>query len=78
MAVTLTIELNDQEQAKLLEIAAVLDPGATPLQVKTWAEKQAKIGLRRIVAVELVDYQNRSMDAAWPEPQEPLPPEGTT
>lgn len=75
MAITLTIELSDAEQAKLLEIAAVLAPNATPAQVKAWAEKKAKVGLRRIIAVEWSDYQNTSLDAAWPGERIELAPE---
>ena len=48
MAITLTIELTDQEQARLLEIASVVAPNATPAQIKEWAEKKAKQGLRGI------------------------------
>ena len=78
MAVTLSIELNDQEQAKLLEIASVLAPNATPAQIKTWAEKKAKAGLRRIISVEWADYQNTSLDTAWPGESIELAPEQRT
>ena len=49
LAVTLSVVLSDAEQAKLAEIAEMISPGATQAQVKAWAEKQAKRGLRRTV-----------------------------
>jgi hypothetical protein len=66
MAVTLSVTLTDAEQAKLLEIASVLYPSATPAQVKSWAEKNAKTGLRRIIALEMNNHANTSLDTAWP------------
>lgn len=74
MAIDLIVRLTDQEQAKILEIAALVAPGSTPTQVKQWAEKQAKAGLREAVARELNDYNHSSMEAAWPAPDQ-LPPE---
>jgi hypothetical protein len=74
MAITLSVDLTDSEQAKLLEIAAILYPNATPAQVKTWAEKKAKMGLRRIISVEMNDHMNASLDTGWPVEQIPLPP----
>lgn len=75
MAVTLTIVLSDEEQAKLTEIASMIHPGATPAQIKKWAEKKAKAGLRRIVTLELADHQYSSMDAAWPGEEIIMAPE---
>lgn len=75
MAITLTIELTDQEQAKLLEIAAVVKPGATPAQIKNWAEKQAKHGLRESVQRLYFDYHNESLNSSWPMEQPPVPPQ---
>jgi hypothetical protein len=49
MAVTLSVVLSDAEQAKLAEIAELISPGSSPQQVKVWAEKACKRGLRRIV-----------------------------
>lgn len=74
MAIDLTVHLTDKEQAKILEIAALVAPGSTPLQVKQWAEKQAKAGLREAVARELNDYNHNSMMTAWPADNQ-LPPE---
>lgn len=49
MAVTLSVDLTDAEQAKLQEVAQLIQPGATQAQIKAWAERNAKKGLRRIV-----------------------------
>ena len=75
MAVTLTIDLNDQEQARLLEIASLVQPNATPLEVKAWAEKQAKQGLREAVSQAWQNYQVSAMEADWPVDLEPPPEE---
>lgn len=77
MAITLSVNLTDAEQAKLLEIAAKVKPGATPLEIKTWAEKQAKVGLRTKVQQVLSDYENQSMHTVWPEELEEVPPQST-
>jgi uncharacterized protein YdeI (YjbR/CyaY-like superfamily) len=52
MAINLTVALTDAEQAFVNEVAAKVAPGATPAQIKTWAEKQAKAGLRAAVIAE--------------------------
>lgn len=75
MAITLSIELTDQEQARLLEIANTISPGSTPAEIKTWAEKKAKQGLRQIVVNELTEYQNQVMETDWPAPLEVPPPQ---
>lgn len=81
MAIDLIVHLTDQEQAKILEIAAIVAPGKTPTQVKNWAEKQAKDGLREAVTRVLNDHNNKSFEEAWPGPDRlpvdipPLPPE---
>jgi hypothetical protein len=49
MAIDLTVSLTDQEQALIQTLALREAPGATPLQIKTWAEKECKKGLRAAV-----------------------------
>jgi hypothetical protein len=49
MAINLTVSLTDAEQAVVEEIAALAAPGASPAQIKAWAEKKAKAGLRAAV-----------------------------
>jgi hypothetical protein len=75
MAITLSVDLTDTEQAKLLEIAGVLYPNATPAQVKNWAEKKAKLGLRRLITLELNTHVTNSLEEAWPQEPIPLAPE---
>jgi hypothetical protein len=74
MAITLSVFLTDAEQAKLSEIAEALAPGASPAQIKAWAEREAKNGLRNTIQRIYFDHQNKMLDEAWPEPQ-PTPPE---
>jgi uncharacterized protein YehS (DUF1456 family) len=76
MAVDLTVHLTDEEQAKIVEIAAVVAPQMTPLELKAWAEKEAKNGLRETVQKIYFDYLNKSMHQAWPI-EEPVPPPQT-
>lgn len=87
MAINLTVALNDSEQAKLAEVAALVAPGASPAQVKAWAEKTAKEALRQVVIERARDARRESENearrtaeaadaAAWPEPVEATPPEG--
>ena len=52
MAINLTVALTDSEQAILTEVAGKVAPGATPAQIKTWAELQAKAGLRSSVMAQ--------------------------
>ena len=61
MAVTLSIDLSDSEQAKLAEIAGLVAPGMSPAEVKAWAERTAKAALR----AEVVDRYG-----AWRRDQE--------
>lgn len=49
MAINLTVSLTDAEQAIVEEVAAQVAPGATAAQIKAWAERQAKAGLRQAV-----------------------------
>jgi hypothetical protein len=49
MAINLTVALTDAEQAVVEEIAALTVPGASATQIKAWAEKKAKAGLRQAV-----------------------------
>lgn len=53
MAVTLTIDLSDAEEAALLDAAGVVVPGATPAQIKAWAEERAKLGLFDYASAEV-------------------------
>lgn len=66
MAVTLSVTLTDAEQAKLLAMAEVIAPGMTPLQVKAWAEKNAKAGLRSIVQQLWNQRVSEDLETAWP------------
>jgi glycine/serine hydroxymethyltransferase len=75
MAITLSVTLTDQEQAKLVEIANIIAPNMTGPQLKVWAEKHAKIGLREIVQRRFNDYQQQSLDNAWPVEQLAVPPQ---
>jgi hypothetical protein len=79
MAINLTVSLTDAEQAIVNEVAAKVAPGATPAQIKAWAEKQCKIGLRASVLAkrEAFDWdqvvatrQQREAEAAagFPDP----------
>lgn len=75
MAITLEVTLTDQEQARLLAIASVISPSATPVQIKEWAEKQAKDGLRQSVIMAWNDHQQSLMSSNWPTESElPEPP----
>lgn len=49
MAINLTVNLTDAEQAIVEAVAAKAAPGATPAQIKAWAERRAKAGLRAAV-----------------------------
>ncbi len=84
MAVTLEVQLTDTEQSRILEIAAVVAPGATPLEIKAWAETVCKNALRAEVSrYALEAFQQlentRRLDmyadlaADWPEPEIVLP-----
>ena len=77
MAIDLIVHLTDTEQAKILEIAAKVVPGATPAKIKKWAEKQAKEGLRESVNRVYNDYNFKSFSEAWPEELPEVPPEQT-
>lgn len=79
MAITLSVALNDTEQARIVEVAALVAPNATPAQVKAWAEGVCKEALRvevRRLALEAQreaeNLARRSIDEAWttdwPEP----------
>jgi hypothetical protein len=46
MAIDLTVALTDAEQAIVTAVAEIVAPGATPLQVKEWAEAECKRALR--------------------------------
>lgn len=48
MAITLTVDLTDTEQSRLEQAAALVAPGATPAQIKAWAEATMKRELRRV------------------------------
>lgn len=82
MAINLTIPITDAEQAKLLEVAALVNPDATAAQVKTWAIKFCKEALRaealRISGDDRREKENaarrdveEAMDVTWV----PLPAE---
>lgn len=73
MAITLSVELNDKEQERLLTIAQSIDPTLTPAQVKAWAEKTAKRALREYVIKAWTSHQNQQMDADWVSDNNPLP-----
>lgn len=75
MAITLSIDLTDQEQARLLEIANTISPNSTPIQIKAWAEKKAKQGLRQAVVNELAEHQNSAMETDWPQELPEVPPQ---
>jgi hypothetical protein len=49
MAIDLTVSLTDQEQAMIQDLALRVAPGATAPQIKAWAERECKIGLRNAV-----------------------------
>ena len=77
MAFTLTVEISDSEQARILEIAAVVVPDATPAQIKTWAERTMKKALRAEIVGRRralwADAENEAravfeaeQDADWP------------
>lgn len=79
MAINLTVALTDAEQAFVNEVAAKVAPGATPAQIKAWAEKQAKAGLRAAVlaqrkafdeaeAVALRAAREAEVDTGFPDP----------
>lgn len=78
MATNLTISLTDTEEAKVLEIAALVAPGMTPAEVKTWAERVSKDCLRVEVFRRLYEYRSEQVNdarqieddadvVAWPE-----------
>lgn len=84
MAVQLTIDITDSEQARLTEIIDELLPGKTPAEVKTLLEKQAKKLLLRSIkgrvqqvrfdtSMEDLDALRAADDAALPEPVTELP-----
>ena len=60
MAVDLTVSLTDEEQAIVSEMADYFRPGATNAEIKAWAEKAAKNGLRQRV----IELQNRRAQEA--------------
>jgi hypothetical protein len=64
MAINLTVALTDAEQAIVNEVAAKVAPGATPAQIKAWAEKQAKAGLRAAVLAERAAFDQAEATAA--------------
>lgn len=63
MAVTLTIELADAEQARLQQIAEMIQPGITGPEIKAWAEKTAKNQLRIRVMALYEETQQRAQRA---------------
>ena len=72
MAVTLSVDLTDAEQAKLVEIANLIQPGATQAQIKAWAEKTCKRELRKAVRErymatldEAASASLSTWDSAW-------------
>lgn len=75
MAITLSVTLTNSEQDKLVQIASEMAPGMTGPELKAWAEKQAKAGLRQIVQLKYSEFQQESMDTAWPEEVLAVPPE---
>mgnify|MGYP001108578430 CR=1 FL=1 len=75
MAVTLTVNLTDSEQARILEIANAIAPNATPSQVKEWAEVKAKEGLRDAVLMAWKNHQQQKMAQDWPYDQGDPPPQ---
>ena len=83
MAVTLSIPINDAEQAMVVKMAEVVAPGLTGPQLKAWAERTAKQLLREhILALywrEVQEDQNQArqaaqaqFDQAWPRPADPV------
>jgi hypothetical protein len=75
MAITLSITLTDAEQAKLIQIADAIAPNMTGPQLKAWAEKQAKLGLRQTVQLKYNEFQQQSMETAWPTEPLVVPPQ---
>lgn len=64
MAVTLSVDLTDQEQARLAEVAELVQPGATPAQVKAWAEGVMRRELRLAVRQRYLKWLNDQQTAA--------------
>jgi hypothetical protein len=64
MAINLTVALTDAEQAVVTAVAGRVAPGATAAQVKAWAEKQAKIGLRHAVLAHRAAFDEAEEVAA--------------
>ena len=75
MAVTLSFNLTDAEEARIIEIAGMVAPDATPAQIKAWAERHAKIGLREIVMRVYNEYKDAQLESDWPVDMTPPPPE---
>jgi hypothetical protein len=81
MAINLTVALTDAEQAVVEEVAALAVPGASPAQIKAWAERKSKAGLRQAVLDVkqrlILDQANAtraaaeaSLYAGFPDPNE--------
>ena len=64
MAINLTVALTDAEQAIVNEVAAKVAPAATSAQIKAWAEKQAKAGLRAAVLAQRAAFDESEAVAA--------------
>lgn len=64
MAINLTVALTDAEQAYVEQVASRVAPGATAAQIKAWAEKKAKAGLREAVVAAAAQHERQQRDAA--------------
>ena len=79
MAITLEVPLNDAEQARIVEVGAIVAPGMSGAELKAWAESFMKQALRDKVRDVAIEAQTEAanvarrqaleaIDAAWPEP----------
>jgi alkylhydroperoxidase/carboxymuconolactone decarboxylase family protein YurZ len=64
MAITLSVPLTDAEQARILQVAAVVAPGASGPQIKAWAEGVCKQALREAVQVHAVRAADEAANTA--------------
>jgi homoserine kinase len=67
MAINLTVALTDSEQARIVEIAAFVSPGATGPQIKAWAEKVCKDALREAVREQALKGRQEAENVARQE-----------
>jgi hypothetical protein len=80
MAITLSVNLTDAEQAKMVEMIQTIEPGLTAAQMKAWAEKAAKRALRHEIVQLYRHEQQRQLETVWADdyvpPVYPPPPVG--